>query len=79
MTMTPTIEGLTRKQKLIADLLWQCDTQSQMLALIRSLPTQSDQYDAISLTHMMIHETAEAEGYLDRYQDLAQEIIDRVR
>ena len=77
--MTPTIEGLTHRQKTLADLLWSCQTEQQMLTLIKNLPTQADQRDAISLTHMIIHETAEAEGYLDRYKESALEIIDRVR
>jgi hypothetical protein len=77
--MTPTIAGLTARQKNIADLLWSCSTEDQMTALIRSLPTVADQRDALSLSRIMILEVAESEGWLDRYSEAAKEIIDRVR
>lgn len=77
--MTPTIAGLTERQKNIADLLWSCATEEGLILLVKSLPTAQDRVDASSLIKLMIHETQEAEGHLDYYEYQAIEAIDRAR
>jgi len=71
------LEGLTPKQKMLAQLLWDCETQDQLETLIRCLPTREDRYMASTLSRVMIYEALE-EG-IDRYSEVAQEVIDHVR
>jgi hypothetical protein len=72
-----TLEGLTHKQKMLAQLIWDCQTQDQLELLIRSLPTEEDRLMASTLSRVMIYEALESE--IDRYSDVAQEVIDRVQ
>jgi DNA replication protein DnaD len=73
--MTPTIQGLTPRQKIIADLLWTCETSSQMTALINSLPSEQDKVDATGLARIMIMEFQEED--LEDYLDDAEAVISR--
>ena len=72
-----TLEGLTPKQKMLAQLIWDCETQDQLDMLIRCLPTKEDRYMASTLSRVMIYEALE-QG-IDRYKDVALEVIDHVR
>jgi hypothetical protein len=72
-----TLEGLTPKQKMLAQLLWDCETQDQLETLIRCLPTKEDRYMASTLSRVMIYEALEPG--IDHYQAVAQEVIDHVR
>ena len=72
-----TLEGLTPKQKMLAQLIWDCETQDQLTMLIRCLPTKEDRYMASTLSRVMIYEALE-QG-IDRYKDVALEVIDHVR
>jgi hypothetical protein len=73
------LEGLTHKQKMLAQLIWDCDSQDQLETLIRCLPTKEDRYTASTLARMMIQETWEQERGLEEFADAAEEIIDRAR
>jgi hypothetical protein len=70
-----TIEGLTARQKSIMDLLWSCDSLEQAQGLIKNLPTQADQYDALSLINIAAWEVMEAEGAIDECEDQARSVI----
>ena len=72
-----TLEGLTHKQKMLAQLIWDCETQDQLETLIRCLPTKEDRHMASTLSRVMIYEALEPG--IDRYQAVAQEVIDHVR
>jgi hypothetical protein len=72
-----TLEGLTHKQKMLAQLIWDCETQDQLEMLIRCLPTKEDRHMASTLSRVMIYEALEPG--IDRYQAVAQEVIDHVR
>lgn len=48
-----TIEGLNKKQRLLADIIWALDTQDQVQAFIRSLP-ERDRQQAQLVCQMMI-------------------------
>jgi hypothetical protein len=74
-----TIENLTDRQRMIMDLLWQCDTVEQVQTLIKALPTQADQRDALSLVQIATMEGLEEEGLLDQYEDAAKAAIDNCR
>lgn len=67
-----TIEGLTKKQKAIMEILWNCDSMDEVNLFIRSMPTFKDRCDAQSLMMLALWETLENKGGLDEYQDMAQ-------
>jgi hypothetical protein len=48
-----TIEGLSRKQKMLADIIWALDSQDQVQTFIASLPPK-DRRDAQTVTQLMI-------------------------
>jgi len=72
-----TLEGLTPKQKQLAQLIWDCETQDQLEMLIKCLPTKEDRYMASTLSRVMIYEALEQN--IDHYESVAQEVIDHVR
>lgn len=47
------IEGLNKKQRMFADIIWSLDTQDQVQAFIRSLP-KADRDQAQVVCEMMI-------------------------
>ena len=54
-----TIEGLNARQKVLADIIWACDTRKQINEFIRSLPTVDMQDEARSIVDLMIMATIE--------------------
>jgi Trp operon repressor len=68
-----TLDGLTHKQKMLAQLIWDCDSQEQLETLIRCLPTQEDRYMASTLSRVMIYEALEQN--IEQYQAQAQTAI----
>ena len=51
--MTITLEGLTRQQYQIADMIWSCESQEDVDRLIRNLP-QAYKQDAVTVHALMI-------------------------
>ncbi len=51
--MTITLEGLTRQQYQIADMLWSCESQEDVQRLLGALPTEYRQ-DAQTIHQLMI-------------------------
>lgn len=51
--MTITLEGLTRQQYQIADMIWSCESQEDVEQLMRALPAQYKQ-DAVTVHTLMI-------------------------
>lgn len=72
--MTITITGLTARQCLLADVIWQCDSALQVQAFIDSLKDQ-DRSDAVAIRTMIIQEYLESN--IDEYADQARDYIDR--
>ena len=54
-----TIEGLNARQRVLADIIWACDTRKQINAFIRSLPTVQLQDEANAIVDLMIMATVE--------------------
>ena len=54
-----TIQGLNARQRVIADIIWACDTRKQINEFIRSLPTVELQDEARSIVDLMIMATIE--------------------
>lgn len=54
-----TIEGLNARQRVLADIIWACDTRKQINAFIRTLPTVQLQDEARAIVDLMIMATIE--------------------
>ncbi len=57
-----TLEGLTKQQVQIADMLWKCNTLDEVERLVRNMP-DSYRRDAVTLKELMIAAS------LDSYQE----------
>ena len=73
-----TIEGLTKKQRAILDIMWSMDTKEQVESFVQSLPP-SDKCDATSLMEMLIHDSLEQQGEMEQYASLARTVIHSCR
>ena len=72
----PTITNLTPRQKLLADLIWACNTKEQALTLIQSLQGQ-DRTDARAIMQCIIYEVLEER--LEDYADAATAAVNSAR
>lgn len=70
-----TIQGLTKKQKAIMEILWNCDSMDQAQTFIKSMPTFRDRCDAQSLMMLALYESLEEQGGLDEWAEFAREWI----
>jgi hypothetical protein len=57
--MEITIEGLNARQRVLADIIWACETRKQINEFIRSLPTVQLQDEARAIVDLMIMATVE--------------------
>lgn len=48
-----TLEGLTPRQMILADIIWACDTQVAVQKFIRALPTYALRDEANSIVELM--------------------------
>lgn len=73
-----TIAGLNDRQKMIADLLWQCNTKAQIDALIKNLPNDEMRREANNIVELMI--LAAVEQCYDGLSPMkeAQQLINKV-
>ena len=70
-----TIQGLTKQQYQIADMIWSCDSQEDVDRLIQNLPV-SYKKDAVVIHQMMIA------AVMDQYEEITEDVqtvIDRIR
>lgn len=79
MNSIMTIEGLTTRQRVLADLIWSCEDETALNTLITSLPTTEDRAHAATLVKLIIHESLEQEGNLAQFCDLADACIAQAR
>lgn len=73
--MTISIQGLTKQQTQIADMLWSCESQADVDRLIQNLP-MSYKKDAVVIHQLMIA------AVMDQYEEITddvQTVIDRIR
>lgn len=72
-----TLEGLTEQQRQIADLIWSCDSQEEVLQLMQNLPDQYRQ-DAETVHTLMIAAVMDSyEGVTEDVKDLIDHIRSR--
>jgi hypothetical protein len=69
-----TIEGLTKKQRAILDIMWSMDTKEQVESFVQSLPP-ADMCDATSLMEILIHDSLEQQGALADYEEIALQAV----
>jgi hypothetical protein len=70
-----TIQGLTKQQQQIADMIWHCDGEEDVQRLLRAMPAEYKQ-DARTVYELMIA------AVMDQYEDIgdyAKAVIDRCR
>lgn len=71
-----TLDNLTQRQQLLADLIWACTTREQAVALVRSLQGQ-DRLDAGAIMQCMVFEALEER--IGDYTDAAAAAISHAR
>ncbi len=73
--MTITLQGLTKQQHQIADMIWSCESQEDVDQLIRNLP-ESYKRDAETVHQLMI--AAVMDEYQEGITEDVKAIIDRI-
>jgi hypothetical protein len=69
------LEGLTKQQHQIADMIWSCESQADVDQLIRCLPPQYQQ-DAVVVHQLMI--AAVMDEYQEGITEDVKAVIDRI-
>ncbi len=72
------IQGLNARQKVLADIIWKCDTRAQIDTFIKSLPTVQLQDEAKNIVELMILATIEQCYDGLGSMDEAQQLINKV-
>jgi hypothetical protein len=54
MSVEFTIEGLNAQQRVLADIIWACDSKDRVDAFIKALPTRALRNEAKSIVDLMI-------------------------
>ncbi len=67
--MTITLEGLTKQQYQIADMIWSCDSQEAVEQLLRAMPEQYKK-DAVTVHTLMIA------AVMDQHEDITEDVKD---
>ena len=71
------IEGLSKKQRMLADIIWALDSQQQVQTFIASLP-QKERREAQTVTELMILAFLdECEGVAEA-QQVIKSIVDKI-
>lgn len=65
--MTITLEGLTKQQYQIADMLWSCESQEDVAQLIQNLPAGYKK-DAVVIHQLMIA------AVMDQYTEVTADV-----
>jgi len=75
------ITGLTKRQKILADILWHIEDWNQVEVFMKSLP-EPDRIDCEGIIEMMrlslVEQYAEAVNPKNQYED-AKEVIGKIR
>lgn len=73
-----TIEGLNARQKVLADIIWACETRKEINTFIRSLPTVQLQDEAKAIVDLMLMAVVEQAYDGLGSMDEANELINKV-
>ena len=69
--MTIQLQGLTRQQYQIADMIWSCESQADVEQLMRALPPAYKQ-DAVVIHQLMIA------AVMDQYEEVTDDVKDLI-
>lgn len=69
--MTIQLEGLTRQQYQIADMIWNCDSQESVARLMRAMPAAYKQ-DAETIYELMIA------AVMDQHMEITEDVKDAI-
>ena len=74
-----TLEGLTPRQMILADIIWACEDKPEVDRFIKALPTQAFRNEAKSIVDLM--KMAAVEQLYDGITDnsKADQVIDNIR
>lgn len=70
-----TIEGLNKRQRMLADIIWSLDSKEQVTAFISTLPAKQKK-EAIVVTQMMVLAFIDE---VDTIEDDVVELINNLR
>ena len=78
MSVEFTIEGLNARQRVLADIIWSCNTAEAVKGFIRSLPTRDQRDEAESIVELM--KLAVADQCYDGISEMneAQSVLDKI-
>ena len=78
MSVEFTIEGLNAQQRVLADIIWACDTKDRVDAFIKALPTKALRNEAKSIVDLMIMAVVEQcyDG-INPNMDAAQSVLQK--
>ena len=74
------LHGLNKRQMVLADMIWACDTKDRVDALIQALPTKELREEARSIVDLMVMAVCEQcyDGITDN-MDEAKALIAKAR
>jgi hypothetical protein len=73
-----TLEGLNARQKVLADMIWACDTKAEIDLFIKSLPNKALKTEAQVIIDMLLMATIEQAYDGLGSMDEANELINKV-
>ena len=73
-----TLEGLNARQRVLADMIWACDSKAEIDLFIKSLPTQALKTEAQVIIDMLLMATIEQAYDGLGSMDEAQQLINKV-
>jgi hypothetical protein len=73
-----TLEGLNARQKVLADMIWACDTRAEIDLFIKSLPNKALKTEAQVIIDMLLMATIEQAYDGLGSMDEANELINKV-
>ncbi len=74
-----TVDGLNARQQVIADILWACESKSQINKFIKSLPTKELQVEADGVFQLILMATLEQAYNGISGNDQAMDLINKVK
>ena len=79
MSVEFTLEGLTPRQMVLADIIWACEDKPEVDRFIKALPTQAFRNEAKSIVDLMKMAAVEQlyDGITDNSE--ADQVIDNIR
>ena len=74
-----TVEGFNERQRVIADILWACETRTHINKFIKSLPTRELQIEAEGVFQVIMMATIEQAYNGIANNDEANSVINRIK